>query len=75
MMKVSQLLKPNVVDTTAFNSLSPRHKEVVTNFYNEVENSTGDIVNRVEKAIDKIATSNNVSTDIMYDYINKETGV
>ena len=75
MMKVSQLLKPNVVDTTAFNSLSPRHKEVVTNFYNEVENSTGDIVNRVEKAIDKIATSNNVSTDIMYDYIKKETGV
>ena len=75
MMKVSQLLKPNVVDTTTFNSLSPRHKEVVTNFYNEVENSTGDIVNRVEKAIDKIATSNNVSTDIMYDYINKETGV
>ncbi len=75
MMKVSQLLKPNVVDTTAFNSLSPRHKEVVTNFYNEVENSTGDIVNRVEKAIDKIAISNNVSTDIMYDYINKETGV
>ena len=75
MMKVSQLLKPNVVDTTAFNSLSPRHKEVVTNFYNEVENSTGDIVNRVEKAIDKIATSNNVSTDVMYDYINKETGV
>tara|TARA_B100000676_G_scaffold275723_1_gene296087 strand:- start:849 stop:1073 length:225 start_codon:yes stop_codon:yes gene_type:complete len=74
-MKVSQLLKPSVVDTTAFNSLSPRHKEVVTNFYNEVENSTGDIVNRVEKAIDKIATSNNVSTDIMYDYINKETGV
>tara|TARA_B100000614_G_scaffold194961_1_gene176196 strand:+ start:287 stop:511 length:225 start_codon:yes stop_codon:yes gene_type:complete len=74
-MKVSQLLKPNVVDTTAFNSLSPRHKEVVTNFYNEVENSTGDIVNRVEKAIDKIAISNNVSTDIMYDYINKETGV
>ena len=75
MMKVSQLLKPNVVDTTAFNNLSPRHKEVVTNFYNEVENSTGDIVNRVEKAIDKIAISNNVSTDIMYDYINKETGV
>ena len=75
MMRVNQLLKPNVVDTTAFNSLSPRHKEVVTNFYNEVENSTGDIVNRVEKAIDKIATSNNVSTDIMYDYINKETGV
>ena len=74
MMKVSQLLKPNVVDTTAFNSLSPRHKEVVNNFYDEVENSTGNIINRVETAIDKVATSYNVSTDVMYDYINKETG-
>ena len=26
MMKVSQLLKPNVVDTTAFSQLPPKHK-------------------------------------------------
>ena len=75
MMRVSQLLKPNVVDTTVFNQLPPKHKEVVNDFYNKVEKSDGNIIDRVEKAIDKIATSNNVSTDIMYDYINKETGV
>ena len=30
---------------------------------------------RVETTIDKVATKHNVSTDIMYNYINKETGV
>ena len=74
MMKVSQLLKPNVVDTTTFNSLPPKHKEVVNSFYNEVENTTGGIIDKVENAIDKVATKHNVSTDIMYNYINKETG-
>ena len=74
MMKVSQLLKPNVVDTTTFNSLPPKHKEVVNSFYNEVENTTGGIIDRVENAIAKVATKHNVNTDIMYNYINKETG-
>ena len=74
MMKVSQLLKPNVVDTTTFNNLPPKHKEVVNSFYNEVENTTGGIIDRVENAIDKVATKHNVNTDIMYNYINKETG-
>ena len=73
-MRVSQLLKPNVVDTTTFNSLPPKHKEVVNSFYNEVENTTGGIIDRVENAIDKVATKHNVNTDIMYNYINKETG-
>ena len=73
-MKVSQLLKPNVVDTTTFNNLPPKHKEVVNSFYNEVENTTGGIIDRVENAIDKVATKHNVNTDIMYNYINKETG-
>ena len=28
MMRVSQLLKPNVVDTTVFNQLPPKHKTI-----------------------------------------------
>ena len=75
MMKVSQLLKPNVVDTTVFNQLPPKHKEVVNDFYNQVEKSDGNIIDRVETTIDKVATKHNVSTDIMYDYIDNETGV
>ena len=74
-MKVSQLLKPNVVDTTVFNQLPPKHKEVVNDFYNQVEKSDGNIIDRVETTIDKVATKHNVSTDIMYNYIDKETGV
>ena len=75
MKRVSQLLKPNVVDTTVFNQLPPRHKEVVNDFYNQLEKADGNIIDRVETTIDKIAVKHNVSTDIMYNYIDKETGV
>ena len=75
MMRVSQLLKPNVVDTTVFNELPPKHKEVVNDFYNQLEKTDGNIIDRVENIIDKVATKHNVSTDIMYNYIDKETGV
>ena len=75
MMRVSQLLKPNVVDTTVFNELPPKHKEVVNDFYNQLEKTDGNIIDRVETTIDKIAVKHNVSTDIMYNYIDKETGV
>ena len=75
MMKVSKLHKPNVVDIVVFNQLPTKHKEVVNDFYNQVEKSDGDIINRVETTIDKVATKHNVSTDVMYNYIDKETGV
>ncbi len=70
-----RLLKPNVVDTTVFNQLPPRHKEVVNDFYNQLEKADGNIIDRVETTIDKVATKHNVSTDVMYNYIDKETGV
>ena len=75
MMRVSQLLKPNVVDTTVFNELPPKHKEVVNDFYNQLEKTDGNIIDRVENTIDKVATKHNVSTDVRYHYIDKETGV
>ena len=56
-MKVSQLLKPNVVDTTVFNQLPPKHKEVVNDFYNQVEKSDGNIIDRVETTICLLYTS------------------
>ena len=34
----------------------------------------GNII-EVETTIDKVATKHNVSTDVMYNYIDKETGV
>jgi len=74
MMKVNQLLKPNVVNTTTFNSLPPKHRDVVNDFYKVVELEKGNVVDRVEAAIDVVADKHNVSTEIMYNYIDKETG-
>ena len=48
-----QLLKPNVVDTTAFSQLPPKHKEVVNDFFNQVDYDNIDVVKEVETTIDK----------------------
>jgi hypothetical protein len=72
--RVSQLInKP--INTTAYNELPPLHKEVVADFFKSVENEEGDIINRVETTIDKVSTQYNVNTEILYNYINNETGV
>tara|TARA_B100000085_G_scaffold351_1_gene383 strand:+ start:336 stop:593 length:258 start_codon:yes stop_codon:yes gene_type:complete len=71
--RVSQLInKP--IDTTAYNDLPPLHKEVVADFFKVVEKEEGNIIDRVETAIDVVSLTHNVSTKVVYDYINKETG-
>ena len=74
-MKVSQLLKPNVVDTTVFNELPPKHKEVVNDFFGQVNYDNVDVVKEVETTIDKVSLKHNVQTNVVYDYIDKELGV
>ena len=74
-MRVSQLLKPNVVDTTNFNQLPPKHKEVVNDFFGQVDYENNDVVKEVETTIDKVSTKHNVNTEILYNYINNEIGV
>tara|TARA_B100001287_G_scaffold78689_1_gene65519 strand:- start:158 stop:382 length:225 start_codon:yes stop_codon:yes gene_type:complete len=74
-MRVNQLLKPNVVDTTNFNQLPPKHKEVVNDFFGQVDYENNDVVKEVETTIDKVSTKHNVNTEILYNYINNETGV
>jgi len=75
MMKVSQLLKPNVVNTTTFNNLPPKHKEVVNDFFGQVNYDNNDVVKEVEATIDKVALKHNVETNVVYDYMDKELGV
>ena len=73
MLRVSQLInKP--INTTAYNNLPPLHKEVVADFFKVVEKEKGSIIDRVETAIDSVSITHNVSTDVVYNYINKETG-
>ncbi len=73
-MRVNQLLKPSAVDTSAFNDLPPRHKEVVNDFYNQVNYDNKDVVKEVENTINIVSDKHNVNTDVMYNYINKEVG-
>ena len=75
MMKVNQLLKKNVVDTTTFNDLPPKHKEVVNDFFCQVDYDNVDVVKEVETTIDKVALKHNVQTNVVYDYMDKELGV
>ena len=75
MMKVNQLLKKNVVDTTTFNDLPPKHKEVVNDFFGQVNYDNNDVVKEVEATIDKVALKHNVETNVVYDYMDKELGV
>ena len=75
MQRVSQLLKPNVVDTTVFNQLPPKHKEVVNDFFGQVNYDNNDVVKEVEATIDKVALKHNVQTNVVYDYMDKEIGV
>jgi hypothetical protein len=48
---------------------------VVNDFYKVVELEKGNVVDRVEAAVDVVADKHNVSTEILYNYIEKETGV
>ena len=69
-MRVNQLLKPSAVDTSAFNDLPPRHKEVVNDFYNQVDYDNKDVVKEVEKTIDIVSSKHNVNTDVMLSLIH-----
>ncbi len=74
MMKVSQVIKQNVVDTSAFRNLPPLHKDVVTDFYNNLNYDNDDVVKEVETTIDNVSLQHNIKTDVIYDYIDNELG-
>lgn len=73
-MKISNYNNNNII-TKTFNELPPLHKEVVTDFFKVVEKEEGNIVDRVEAAVDVVSDFHNVSTDVLYNYIDTETGV
>ena len=74
MMKLNQLLKPNVVDTETFSQLPPKHREVVNDFFSQVDYDNIDVVKEVESTVDKVALKHNVQTNVVYDYMDKELG-
>ena len=74
MMKLNQLLKTNVVDTETFSQLPPKHREVVNDFFSQVDYDNVDVVKEVESTVDMVALKHNVQTNVVYDYMDKELG-
>lgn len=72
-MQTLSNLKSTGVDTETYNQLPPLHKEVVNDFFKVLEKEDGNMVERVEAAIDVVSDHHNVNTSVLYDYIEKET--
>jgi hypothetical protein len=71
MQKLSNFISTSV-DTETFNSLPPLHKEVVTDFFKVLEKEDGNMIDRVEAAVDVVSDHHNVNTSVLYNYIDKE---
>ena len=71
-MKLSDLKSQNEIDTDTFNSLPPKHKDVVNDFFRNLDKEEGTILTKFETAVDKTAIQHNVNTDVLYNYFDKE---
>ena len=55
-MLISRIVKENLdIDSKAYNDLSPKMKDAVSDVFRQVEKSTGDIIKRFEGACDKVS--------------------
>ena len=60
------------IDSKAFNDLSPKMKDAVSDVFRLLEKSTGDIIKRFEGACDKVSQHYNINTTELNDYFDKE---
>tara|TARA_B110000285_G_C15018391_1_gene560244 strand:+ start:864 stop:1112 length:249 start_codon:yes stop_codon:yes gene_type:complete len=73
-MQISSIVKENLlIDSKSFNGLTPLMKEAITDFFKIVEKETGNIIQKVDNAVTKVASFHNINTNTVYDYFDKET--
>jgi len=72
-MQVSRLIKENIIiDSQSFRDLSPKMKEGVSDVFKLVEKETGNIIDRFENAISKVAEFHNINVEKFNEYFDKE---
>ena len=71
-MKLSDLKSQNEIDTDTFNSLPPLHKDVVNDFFKNLDKEDGTILTNFETAVDKTAVQHNVNTSVLHNYFDNE---
>jgi|TARA_Y100000114_G_C11668754_1_gene282716 predicted transcriptional regulator YheO len=73
MPKVSNLFEQKkLVNSKAYNSLTPKMKEAVEEMFKMINNK-GNIIFNVENAVDRVAEIKKINKDELYQYIEKET--
>tara|TARA_R110001592_G_scaffold61640_7_gene188051 strand:+ start:867 stop:1106 length:240 start_codon:yes stop_codon:yes gene_type:complete len=73
MPKVSNLFEQKkIVNSKAYNSLTPKMKEAVEEMFKMINNK-GNIIFNVENAVGRVAEIKNINKEELYQYIEKET--
>ena len=72
-MLVSQIVKENfITDSQSYKDLSPIMKEAVNDIFKVIEKEQGNIITKLENAIDKISKFHNVDIEKINEYFDKE---
>ena len=72
-MLVSRVIKENrVIDSKSFNELPPLMKEAMGDVFTLIEKETGNIIEKFENAVTKVAEFYNINVEKFYEYVDKE---
>ena len=72
-MQVSRIVKENrIIDSKSFNELPPLMKEAMRDVFDLIEKETGNIIEKFEGAVAKVAEFHGINIQNFYDYVDKE---
>ena len=72
-MQVSRIVKENrIIDSKSFNELPPLMKEAMRDVFDLIEKETGNIIDKFEGAVAKVAEFHGINIQNFYDYVDKE---
>jgi TRAP-type C4-dicarboxylate transport system substrate-binding protein len=72
-MLISRIVKENLeIDSKAYNNLSPKMKDAISDVFKLVEEKAGTIVEKFESAIKEVAAIHNLEVKQIEDYFDKE---
>ena len=72
-MQVSRIVKENrIIDSKSFNELPPLMKEAMKDVFDLIEKETGNIIEKFEGAVAKVAEFHGINIQNFYDYVDKE---
>jgi len=72
-MQVSRIVKENrIIDSKSFNELPPLMKEAMSDVFKLIEKETGNIIEKFDNAVTKVAEFHNINVEKFYEYVDKE---